>query len=102
MDVKEKVCSSTIPELVKYWQWTSEQKLGIVGTRGIFSISIENAQGGQSPAERIAEREGALQGSQTPIQITNHQICPNKKFSFITGLSKKTEADGSFGVGGSI
>ena len=104
MDSKEKILSANVPDQIKYWTWVNNKLLGMVGAKSAFHISLENVSGPNATVvpERIAEREGLMAGVTTPVQIINYSCDPNNKYSFICGLSKKQESDGTFSVGGNI
>lgn len=104
MDTKEKLLTSTIPDQIKFWVWVNEKVLGMVGVKSFFHISIENLSGSNLTvnADKIGEREGVILGTNNPVQILNYSSDPNNKFSFITGLSRKTEQDGTFSIVGNV
>ena len=104
MDSKEKIISSTIPDVVKYWTWVNQKLLGIVGAKSAFHISLEGVTGTNLTVnpEKVTDRDGIMAGVTNPVQVINYSCCPNNKFVFINGLSKKTESDGTFSIGGNI
>ena len=104
MDTKEKLLTSTVPDQVKFWIWVNEKLLGVVGSKSLFHISIDGLSGANLnvSAEKVGEREGVILGANNPVQILNYSAEPNGKFLLVSGLSKKTENDGSFSIGGNI
>lgn len=104
MDTREKIASSTVPDQIKFWNWVNDKLLGLVGSKGVFQISIDGLTGTNLTvnADKVGDREGVILGATNPVQILNYSIEPAGKLFFVSGLSKKTESDGSFSIGGNI
>jgi clathrin heavy chain len=104
MDTREKLVTSTVPDQIKFWTWVNDKLLGLVGAKGVFQISIDGLTSPNQSvtADKIGEREGVILGATNPVQILNFASEPAGKLFFVSGLSKKTESDGSFSIGGNI
>ena len=104
MDTKAKIATSTVPDQVKFWTWVTDKLIGLVGVKSVFHITVEESSDAAAVVtpEKVFEREGALAGTANPVQVINYSFSAQTKFAFIIGLSKRTDSDGGFSIGGNI
>lgn len=89
MNDKTKLCTSVVPEAVKFWTWVNDSVIGIIGNNHVYHLNVDKAGDVQNiDPEKVHSREQALSGDNGPVHIINYGVEPGNKFAFITGLSK--------------
>ena len=69
MDTKEKLVTSRIPDQIKFWIWFNSKILGLVGTKGLFHITVDASFGINLTAngEKFGEKEGGMLEINNPV-----------------------------------